>query len=160
MNIEILLAFLAIVAVSTYFQTITGFGLGMIVMGAASGLDLMPVAMIAAVNSMLSLANSAFALPGALHHIDWRITRAVLYGMLPAMVAGVLVLNYLDSYALILKLLLGLAIIYGGVSVIMQVAPGARRVSFMWSYPNMMPLPAAEVRRVAARLAPLADERI
>ncbi len=43
---------------------------------------------------------------------------------------------------------------------IVQVTPGARRVSFMWSYPNMMPLPAAEVRAVAARLAPLAYERI
>ena len=43
---------------------------------------------------------------------------------------------------------------------IVQVAPGARRVSFMWSYPNMMPLPAAEVRQVAARLAPPRYERI
>ncbi len=43
---------------------------------------------------------------------------------------------------------------------IVQVAPGARRVSFMWSYPNMMPLPAAEVRRVAERLAPWSYERI
>ena len=43
---------------------------------------------------------------------------------------------------------------------IVQVAPGARRVSFMWSYPNMLPLPAAEVRRVAARLAPWAYDRI
>jgi len=43
---------------------------------------------------------------------------------------------------------------------IVQVAPGARRVSFMWSYPNMMPLPAAEVRRLAGRLDPLAYERI
>jgi hypothetical protein len=43
---------------------------------------------------------------------------------------------------------------------IVQVAPGARRVSFMWSYPNMMPLPAREVRAVAARLAPLRYDRI
>ena len=43
---------------------------------------------------------------------------------------------------------------------IVQVAPGARRVSFMWSYPNMMPLPAREVRRVAARLAPWSYNRI
>ncbi|UFN50030.1 MBL fold metallo-hydrolase [Roseomonas sp. OT10] len=43
---------------------------------------------------------------------------------------------------------------------IVQVAPGAKRVSFLWSYPNMMPLPAAEVRRMAARLAPLRYERI
>jgi hypothetical protein len=43
---------------------------------------------------------------------------------------------------------------------IVQVTPGARHVSFMWSYPNMLPLPAAEVRQVATRLAPLAYDRI
>lgn len=43
---------------------------------------------------------------------------------------------------------------------IVQVTPGARRVSFMWSYPNLMPLPAEEVERVAARLAPLRYSRI
>ncbi len=43
---------------------------------------------------------------------------------------------------------------------ILQVTPGAHRVSFMWSYPNMLPLPAAEVRRVAARLAPWRYRRI
>ena len=34
-------------------------------------------------------------------------------------------------------------------------APDRRWVSFMWSYPNRIPLPAAEVQRVAARLATL-----
>jgi hypothetical protein len=43
---------------------------------------------------------------------------------------------------------------------IVQVTPGARRVSFMWSYPNMMPLPAAEIRRIAACLAPWAYDRL
>ncbi len=127
MSLDILLTFLAIVAVSTYFQTITGFGLGMIVMGAASGLDLLPVAVIAAVNSLLSLANSAFALPGALHHVNWRITRPVLYGMLPAIFAGMLLLHYLGPYSQILKLLLGIVIIYGGVSVAVHAAPGAQK---------------------------------
>lgn len=43
---------------------------------------------------------------------------------------------------------------------IVQITPGARRASFMWSYPNMMPLGAAEVRRVAERLAPWRYARI
>jgi len=43
---------------------------------------------------------------------------------------------------------------------IVQITPGAHRASFLWSYPNMMPLPAAEVRRVAATLAPWRYERI
>lgn len=35
---------------------------------------------------------------------------------------------------------------------IVQVSPGADRVSFMWSYPNLLPLPAAKVSDIAARL--------
>lgn len=35
---------------------------------------------------------------------------------------------------------------------IVQVAPGANAVSFMWSYPNMLPLPAETVRTITRRL--------
>jgi glyoxylase-like metal-dependent hydrolase (beta-lactamase superfamily II) len=35
---------------------------------------------------------------------------------------------------------------------IVQVTPGARAVSFMWSYPNMLPLPAATVSDIIQRL--------
>lgn len=43
---------------------------------------------------------------------------------------------------------------------IVQVTPAARRVSFQWSYPNMMPLSAAAVRAIAARLAERRLERL
>lgn len=43
---------------------------------------------------------------------------------------------------------------------IVQVTPAARRVSFQWSYPNMLPLAAAAVRRIAARLAPWRFDRL
>jgi glyoxylase-like metal-dependent hydrolase (beta-lactamase superfamily II) len=43
---------------------------------------------------------------------------------------------------------------------ILQVAADTRRVSFLWSYPNMMPLAAATVRRIADTLAPWRFERI
>ncbi|MGK6313425.1 MBL fold metallo-hydrolase [Neorhizobium sp. DT-125] len=43
---------------------------------------------------------------------------------------------------------------------IVQVTPGADYISFMWSYPNMLPLSAAEVADVAERLAPWPFERI
>ncbi len=46
------------------------------------------------------------------------------------------------------------------VGDIVQATPGAHRVSFMWSYPNMMPLPAAEIRRIVQRLSPWSFERI
>lgn len=43
---------------------------------------------------------------------------------------------------------------------IVQVAADVRRVSFLWSYPNMMPLSAGEVLRIRDVLAPWRFERI
>ena len=43
---------------------------------------------------------------------------------------------------------------------ILQVTPGAHRVSFMWSYPNMLPLPAAAIRRIVDGLAPWRYDRL
>lgn len=43
---------------------------------------------------------------------------------------------------------------------IVQVAPDPSRVSFLWSYPNMMPLSAATVRRIANTLTAWNFDRI
>jgi len=43
---------------------------------------------------------------------------------------------------------------------ILQVAMDVRRVSFLWSYPNMMPLAAGTVRRIADTLAPWRFDRV
>jgi glyoxylase-like metal-dependent hydrolase (beta-lactamase superfamily II) len=43
---------------------------------------------------------------------------------------------------------------------IVQVAADLSRVSFLWSYPNMMPLSGATVRRVADTLKPWSFERV
>lgn len=43
---------------------------------------------------------------------------------------------------------------------IIQVVPDRRFVSFMWSYPNYIPLNAATVERVVARVAPYDFDRI
>jgi hypothetical protein len=43
---------------------------------------------------------------------------------------------------------------------ILQVAADVSRVSFLWSYPNMMPLAGATVRRIADTLVPWRFERI
>lgn len=43
---------------------------------------------------------------------------------------------------------------------IVQVVADTRRVSFMWSYPNLLPLSASTVRRIGAALEPWAFDRI
>lgn len=46
------------------------------------------------------------------------------------------------------------------VGDILSITPGADRVTFMWSYPNMMPLPAAEIVAITERLRPFRFERM
>jgi glyoxylase-like metal-dependent hydrolase (beta-lactamase superfamily II) len=43
---------------------------------------------------------------------------------------------------------------------IVMVVPDRRFVSFMWSYPNLIPLPASEVERISARLESWQFDRI
>jgi hypothetical protein len=43
---------------------------------------------------------------------------------------------------------------------ILQVVSDQRYVSFMYSYPNLIPLPAAAVRRIVAAVEPFAFDRI
>lgn len=46
------------------------------------------------------------------------------------------------------------------VGDIIQVTPGTDRVSFMWSYPNLLPLPASKVKNIADRLKQYQFDRI
>jgi hypothetical protein len=43
---------------------------------------------------------------------------------------------------------------------IVQVVPDTNWASFMWSYPNYIPLPAHEVQRIRAAVEPLAFDRV
>lgn len=119
--LEVLLPFMVIAALAGYFQTVTGFGLGMIVMGATSGLDVAPMASVAAVVSLMTLTNSAVALPGKLKHVDLRLIGVTIAGILPAMVIGVLLLAYLSSSAAnLLRIALGMMLCYGGISLVLH----------------------------------------
>lgn len=124
MNLDLLVPFLVIVAVASYVQTVTGFALGMIIVGVVTSLDMATIAYISVIISLVTLSNGAFALLGALHHVDWRAVRAVTLGLLPAIVVGVLLLDYLSATAAsFLQLLLGAVIIAGALHVMMWPDP-------------------------------------
>lgn len=128
MNLEFLLPFLFIVAFASYVQTVTGFALAMIVMGVVTGLGMASVSDISVIVTIVMLGNCTFALSGALHYVDWHAVRAATLGVLPAIVAGVLLLDYLSkSAAEVLQLLLGMAIVSGGIHVMMWPTPRAVR---------------------------------
>lgn len=130
MDFDLLVALLAVIALATYFQTVTGFGLGMIVMGATSGFELASIGLVAAVVSFVTLVNSGVALPGKLQHIDWRAALPVLAGVLPSVVIGVLLLEYLSAEASdLLQLLLGATIIGSGIIFVLRPTPLPTRSS-------------------------------
>lgn len=119
---------LAIIMIGTYFQTVTGFGLGIIVIGAATAFELTSVAIMAAVVSLVTLANCAFALPGSMKLVEWKSVRLVVIGVLPGVVAGVVLLEYLShSAASILQCLVGVMIVYSGLNVMLRPAVRTER---------------------------------
>ncbi|GAB3677711.1 sulfite exporter TauE/SafE family protein [Salinisphaera aquimarina] len=119
MNSEILLPFLVVAAVAGYFQTVTGYGLGMILIGVTSGLDIVPVAATATIVGLLLLVNSAVALPGRFGHIHWPLVTSTALGVVPATLVGIVLLEYLDSrLSRLLHVALGLLIIYGAFSLL------------------------------------------
>lgn len=123
-DLAVLIPFLLIVVVAVYFQTVTGFGLAMIVMGLASGMGIATVAELASVISIVALINSAVALRGNLHHVEWRSAGSLTLGVLPASILGVILLEYLSAEASdIVQILLGVLIVYGGISMAWRPDP-------------------------------------
>ncbi|MEW6647083.1 MAG: sulfite exporter TauE/SafE family protein [Pseudomonadota bacterium] len=123
-----LAAFLFVVALGAYVQTVTGFALGLIVMGGITLFDLAPVAFTAIVVGFTALANNFLALHRAMHHIDRRGVSFTLLGMLPAIGLGVLLLDALHSTSVeTLRVILGVVILTGGVLLALRPHPHARR---------------------------------
>ncbi|RLV59661.1 sulfite exporter TauE/SafE family protein [Parashewanella curva] len=114
---------LLIIVIGTYFQTATGFGLGIIVTGLATALGLAELSFIAAVVSLVTLVNCLTIVPKSLYSIDWKIAIFAGLAIIPGVILGVQLLSYLsDSATAMLQALLGLMIIISGISSISQVS--------------------------------------
>lgn len=121
------LTLLLLVGLGSWFQTLTGFGLGLIVVGMASGLGL-PLAGVATFVNLVSLPQNALALRGRRAPIDWRLTAAAVAGLLPAVTLGVLLLERLDAAAtLTLQALLGALVLQAALGLLRQPRPLAQR---------------------------------
>ena len=120
-SFEVPWVFLLIAGFAGYFQTVTGFGLGMLVMGLVGGMGVLPMTSVVAVISLMTLVNCAIALPGRLHFVNWPTVLAVLLGLLPSLVLGVWLLNYLSvSASVAMQMLLGVVIVYGGLALLIK----------------------------------------
>ncbi|MFT5709293.1 MAG: putative membrane protein YfcA [Oceanospirillaceae bacterium] len=124
MILETILPFMAILAIATYVQTVTGFALGMILMGGVTMFGLVPIAFTSVIISAVSVFNSCFVLKGEYRTFDYSFAAKTCVGIFPGLIIGLLLLNYMSaSFGELLQLLLGLTIIITGVLIILKPEP-------------------------------------
>jgi len=124
MILETILPFMAILAIATYVQTVTGFALGMILMGAVTVFGLVPIAFTSVIVSAVSVFNSFFVLKDEYRTFDYSLAAKTCVGIFPGLLIGLLLLDYMSaSFSELLQLLLGLTIIITGVLIILKPEP-------------------------------------
>jgi len=124
MTLDVLAALLLVVGIGAYVQTVTGFAMGLIIMGAATLFNLVPVAFSAVVVTMTSMFNILLALSKEHRHIHWRSALLASAGMAPALILGVLLLDHLGSdSARGLKIALGIFILVGATLLVLKPHP-------------------------------------
>ena len=126
MDLIPLIPFILIIAFATYVQTVTGFALGMIVMGAVTTFDLVPIAFTSVVISAVTFINGAVALKGNFEAVDIKRVIVTSSTMFPAILVGLMVLNYMSSdLNTLLQIVLGLTIIAAGLMIMLKPEPMA-----------------------------------
>lgn len=124
MTIEQIIFFILVMILGSYTQTVTGFGMGMIVLGFVAQLDLTSITFASVIISLMMLANGSIALKGKIDVIDRQALTYALIGLVPALILGVLLLTYLSrDFARILQGILGAAIFMGGVFIMLRPEP-------------------------------------
>lgn len=122
--------FLVVVLLGALVQTVTGFAMGLIIMAGVALFGIVDIAFGAAVVSFISLVNTAVALRKGYLHIDRRMVLTMLVGLLPAIGLGLVLLSYLSAnYYEMLKLILGLVVIFAGAAMMISPAPFRQRSS-------------------------------
>ena len=117
------LIFATAVFLSSYIQAIVGFGMGMVLMALAGAIGAISVPELTAAVSLISLANIVISLRGHLGAIDRRRLGWLVLGQIPAIVVGVWIMTALDhSQQSLLRLLLGLFVMFGSLSMVIRPA--------------------------------------
>ena len=129
MDSSSLLAFLGLVALGSYIQTVSGFAIALIIAGGATAAGLAPVAFTANVISFVALANTAVAVHSKHGQIDVKILLHASLGVLLLSGIGLMALNHLSTNSIdLLETLLGVVILGSGALLMIHPHP-LRRVS-------------------------------
>ena len=123
-----LAAFLAMVAIGTYVQAVTGFAMALVLMALVAAFGLLPIPQAAAVTALLTATMAAVFLHGQWRLVDTRLVWPLLVGNGPGVLCGLALLVWLGAREMeIVRLVFGLFAVGAGVSVILRPAPRAAR---------------------------------
>ena len=124
MDAAALFAFLGLVALGSYIQTVSGFAIALIITGGATAMGLAPVAFTANVVSFVALANAAVAVHSKQSHIDLKIMIYASIGVLFLSGVGLTLLHQLSSSSVeLLETLLGVVILGSGALLMIHPHP-------------------------------------
>lgn len=134
MDLILLAELAAIFALGTYVQTVTGFGLGMIIMGAVTMFGLLPIAFTSVIISIMTFFNGAFAIKGNTKALNLKLIAYTGAGLIPGIAIGLFILDYMSSQMnTVLQLLLGIAIIIGAATSLLKPEP-IQQLSSHWIF--------------------------
>ena len=112
---------LAVVAVASACQNLTGFAFGLIFVGMAGALHLMPIADAANVAGLLSLVNGAVYLRSHPFEPRWDLLKPMLISSLLGVLGGLALLHWLSGDMVnVLRKVLGVTIIGCAVVLLLQ----------------------------------------
>ena len=112
---------LAVVALASACQNLTGFAFGLIFVGMAGALHLMPIADAANVAGLLSLVNGVVYLRSHPFQPRWDVLKPILTSSLIGVVGGLALLHWLSGDLVnVLRMLLGVTIMGCAIVLLLQ----------------------------------------
>lgn len=128
MDVLPLVLFLSAVALGSYFQALTGFALGIFILGGAIALQVSTVSTTATAINIMAMFNVAVALRGSWRNVNGSMFLRTLSGVVPGIFIGLWLLNHLsERNSALLQVLLGILIVSGGIMLFMRPEPRAMR---------------------------------
>jgi len=119
--------FLLLVFVGAVVQSLTGFAMALIILGGSAALGLAGISETAAVISILSLFNTGMALRYNYQHINYSLLKTSSIGLIPGVLAGLFLLEYLSGeFGELLRISLGVMIIAAGILLFLKPMPYAK----------------------------------
>ena len=112
---------MALVALASFCQNLTGFAFGLIFVGIAGATQLMPIADAANVACLLSIINGVSYMRAYRFQANWTMLKPMLISSVLGVIGGVLMLHWLSGNALSgLRMLLGVVIVLCALLLLTQ----------------------------------------